>query len=95
MKFIQIQRNVLSGQCKNALLRIQVGYTAIYFFSGVIPGWAGTKIGVFAPVKGVEGYVRKGFYFQPWLARDVAVSRLPRWYVRVARALSFEIGRCC
>lgn len=90
MKLFSIQRNVMSGQCKGALLRFQVRHTALVLFPGLIRGWAGSQIGLFTPRRvSADGYACTGFYFRPWLAPDVAVSRLPRWYVRTARALSF------
>jgi hypothetical protein len=90
MKLFSIQRNVMCGQCKGALLRLQVGYTAIFLLPGLIPGWAGSQIGLFTPRKTVEGYARTGFWFRPWLAPDVSVSRLPSWYRTATRCLSFE-----
>lgn len=90
MKLFGIQRNVLSGQCKGALLRVQVRYTAFFLLPGLIRGWAGSQIGLFTPRRmSPDGWACVGFYFRPWLAPDVAVSRLPKWYVRTARALSF------
>lgn len=90
MNIFAIQRNVLSGQCKGALLRVQVRYTAFFLLPGAIRGWAGSQIGLFTPRRvNADGYACVGFYFRPWLAPDAAVSRLPRWYVRTMRALSF------
>lgn len=91
MKLFSIQRNVMSGQCKGALLRLQVRHTALVLFPGLLRGWAGSQIGLFTPRRvSADGYSCTGFYFQPWLARDVAVSRLPAWYRRVTGALSFR-----
>lgn len=90
LKLIHIQRNVMSGQCKGALLRIQVRYTAIFVCAGLIRGWAGSHLGIFTPRKTKDGYKCTGFYFRPWLAPDVAVSQLPKWYLRIARSLSFS-----
>lgn len=85
-----IQRNVMSGQCKGALLRLQIRYTAIFFFPGWIGGWAGSRIGLFTPRKKPDGYVCTGFYFQPWLSPDKAICDLPRWYVKTMQFISFR-----
>jgi len=85
-----IHKNVMSGQCKNALFRIQIRYTALFLFPGWIPGWAGSQIGLFTPRKTSTGYKCTGFYFQPWLAPDIAVIQLPKWYVKMLRAISFR-----
>lgn len=90
MKLFSLQRDVMSGQCKGALLRLQVRYTAIFFLPGLIRGWAGSQIGLFTPKKTDKGYACTGFYFSPWLAPDIAVCRLPRWYLFLARAFSFR-----
>ena len=90
MKLFKLQRQVMSGQCKGALLRLQVRYTAIFFFPGLIRGWAGSQIGIFTPRKNEYGYSCTGFYFRPWLAPDIAVCRLPKWYRFVTRAISFR-----
>lgn len=90
MKLFSIQRNVMSGQCKGALLRLQIRYTAIFLLPGLIRGWAGGHIGFFTPRKTATGYACTGFYFEPWLAPDIAVAELPLWYRRVMRALSFR-----
>lgn len=89
-KLFSIHRNVMSGQCKGALLRIQVRYTAIFILPGCIRGWAGGHIGFFTPRKTSTGYVCTGFYFQPWLSPDVAVRSLPQWYVKALRFISFR-----
>ena len=90
MKLFSIQRDVISGQCKGALLRLQVRYTAVFLLPGLIPGWAGSRIGLFTPRKTADGYACTGFWFRPWLAPDVPISRLPRWYRTATRRLSFE-----
>jgi len=90
MKLFSIQRDVMSGQCKGALLRLQVRYTAVFLLPGLVPGWAGSQIGLLTPRKTAEGYSCTGFWFRPWLAPDVAVSRLPRWYRALTGRLSFE-----
>jgi hypothetical protein len=89
MKLFSLQRNVMSGQCKGALLRLQVCYTAIFLFPGLIRGWAGSHIGLFTPRKTDTGYTCTGFYFRPWLAPDVPVCQLPKWYRLMAGAASF------
>jgi hypothetical protein len=91
MKLISIQRGVMSGQCKNAPLRLQIRYTAVFLLPGLIPGWAGTKIGLFTPKKTEHGYRCTGFYFQPWLAPDVSVCQLPAWYRVPMRMMSFRL----
>ena len=85
---IRIHRDVVSGQCKGALLRIQVRYTAIVLFPGLIRGWTGSQIGMFAPRTTRGGYQCTRFYVHPWLAPDVPVSRLPKWYRAAMRILS-------
>lgn len=90
MKLFAIHHNVMSGQCKGALLRLQVRYTAIFFLPGLIRGWAGSQVGFFTPRKTKNGYTCTGFYFRPWLAPDIAVVRLPRWYRLLTRAVSFR-----
>lgn len=90
MKLFSMQRDVMSGQCKGALLRLQVRYTAVFLFPGLIRSWAGSQIGIFTPRKTESGYRCTGFYFHPWLAPDIAVCRLPRWYRALTRAISFR-----
>lgn len=89
---ISIHRNVMSGQCKNALVRIQVRHTAVFLLAGCLPGWAGSQVGLFTPRKTDYGYSCTGFYFSPWLAPDKAVAQLPQWYIKTMNALSFRIG---
>lgn len=90
---IAIQRNVMSGQCKGALLRIQIRYTAIFMGAGWIGSWAGSQIGFFTPKKTDNGYTCTGFHFEPWLAPDVPVCGLPRWYRSTMRAITFRTGK--
>lgn len=89
MKLFTVQKDVMSGQCKGALLRLQVRYTAYFLFPGLIPGWVGSQIGLFTPVKKGDEYTCRGFYFHPWLAKDVAISQLPKWYRWFTGILSF------
>lgn len=88
--FFSIQTNVMSGQCKGALLRIQIRYTAIFLLPGWIGSWCGGHIGLFTPRKTPDGYICTGFYFQPWLSPDKAIIDLPQWYVKSLRAISFR-----
>lgn len=90
MKLFCLQRNVMSGQCKGALLRFQVRHTALFVLPGLIPGWAGSQVGLFTPRKTPAGYRCTGFYASLWLAPDVAVSRLPKWYRVMTRCLRFR-----
>ena len=89
---IEIDRNVMCGQCKNALLRVQIRHTAVFFGAGWIDGWAGSQIGFFTPRKTEEGYSCTGFYFLPWLYPDIAVCQAPTWYRKTMRAISFRFG---
>lgn len=73
-------------------MRIQVRYTAVIIGSGWIGGWAGSQIGIFTPRHTENGYVCTGFYFEPWLAPDIAVVQLPKWYTRIMHAISFRSG---
>ena len=91
MRVFSIHRNVMCGQCKGALLRLQVGYTAIFLFPGLLPGWAGSRVGLFTPRKVGKGFACLGFYFLPWLAPDVATCLLPKWYRWATRAVSFRL----
>ena len=90
MKLVSIQRNTMSGQCKGALLRLQVRHTAVFLFPGLVPGWAGSNIGLFVPRKTENGYACVGFRFHPHLAPDIAWNQLPKWYRTLTRALSFR-----
>jgi len=92
MKLFTVQRDVMSGQCVGSPLRVQVGYTAVFLFPGLIGTWTGTKIGLFTPRRPAPGqpYTRSGFYFYPWLASRVSIHRLPKWYRVLTNALSFE-----
>lgn len=92
MKLFAIDKNVISGQCKGALLRMQFRYTAIFFCVGLIPGWVGSQVGFFTPTKTKDGYICTEFYFKPWLAKDIAVCKLPKWYRAVTRAISFRFN---
>lgn len=89
-KLIVMHKDVMSGQCKGAVLRLQIRYTAIFLFPSLIRGWAGSHIGIFTPRKTESGYSCTGFYFRPWLAPDVTVCELPKWYLACARACSFR-----
>ena len=90
MRLLKIQRNVMCGQCKGALLRLQIRYTAILLLPGFFRGWAGTQIGIFVPRK-VRGVYRcLGFRFHPWFAPDIAVRQLPTWYVRAMNICSVD-----
>lgn len=90
MKIFQIYTDVMSGQCKGAPLRIQVRHTVIFILPGIIKGWAGSQIGLFTPRKTKVGYNCTGFYFRPWLAPDIAVCKLPKWYRTLMRLISFR-----
>lgn len=89
-KLLHVERNVYSGQCKGALLRVQIGYTAIFLFPRALIGWSGSHLGIFSPIKRNGKYLRKGFYIKLWLAPDVAYSRLPKWYTSIAKKLRFS-----
>lgn len=89
MKLINVQKNVYCGQCKNTVLRIQIGYVAIYFLVGFIPGWVGTQIGIFSPRKVNGEYRRTGFYLRPWFAPDKPIHKLPTWYLKLTKWFSF------
>ena len=95
MKIIEIHKNVESGQCKGALIRIQFRTTAIFLFSGMRlrllfkKGFAGSQIGIFAPNGYRDGrYSFTKFYFHPWFAPDIPVMQLPSWYRKTMRFLS-------
>lgn len=92
MRLIRIYKNVESGQCKGALLRIQFRTTAIFILADTFRGFAGSHIGLFAPNGyGDKGYRFTRFYFRPWFAPDIAVCRLPKWYRKLASIFSFNI----
>ena len=92
---IGFQSGVMSGGCKGALLRIQFRYTAVFLFPMLIRGWNGSQIGLFSPAKTSDDYRCTGFYFEPWLAPDIAAIQLPRWYVKAMRFLSVRTRGCC
>lgn len=82
-------QNVAWGQCKGALCRIQFRRTALFLFPGWVPGWAGSHVGIFAPSP-PDWRRCRAFYFRPWLAPDIGVGQLPRWYLAIARRLRFH-----
>lgn len=88
--FIHIHRNVMSGQCKGALLRLQVRHTAVFLFPKLWPKRFGFQLGLFTPYKTVNGYRCFGFYFFFGGFRDIAVSSLPRWQQFVIRRIGFS-----
>lgn len=90
MAIFKIQKNVVSGQCKGALARIQIRYTALIIGSGWMRGWVGTRIGIFSPRKTEDGYRCTSFYFHPWFAPDITVNQLPKWYRTITRMISFS-----
>ena len=91
-KSFAVQRNVMSGQCVNALVRIQYKYDCLFIGTGWCKGYSGTRIGLFAPRKlsPDKGYTCDGFYFYPWFAKHVAVSQLNPTYVKIMNMLSFD-----
>jgi hypothetical protein len=94
VKLIEIHRNVISGQCFGALIRIQVGYSAIFLGCGFLPkDWSGLQWGIFAPMKTESGYVRKGFYgsLLPGIAGPPAFA-WPRWYHKLWLGARFKIA---
>ena len=93
---MEIMRNVISGQCKNSLARIQIGYTAIFIGQGLLPkGWSGFQLGLFAPAHNPKvGYKRIAFYgcFLPGMPG--AVIRWPKWYRWFKKQMSFRRKLC-
>ena len=90
MKLISIDKNVESGQCKGALLRIQFRTNAVFILAETFQGFAGSKIGLFAPNGYKNGkYKFSRFYFHPWFAPDIAVCMLPKWYRKLMNGFSF------
>jgi hypothetical protein len=85
MKFIKIDKNVISGQCYNAWVRIQIRYTAIFIGVGLIPnGWQGLQFGIFAPAHSPKhGYCLKAFYADFLPAIPGPVTQWPNWYRRL------------
>ena len=90
MKILRIQKDVMSGGCHAALLRLQIRHTAIFFFCNLANGWNGSQIGLFTPKKINDKYRCLGFEFSPWLAPDLPYCKLPRWYTRTMKAISFR-----
>lgn len=91
-----VQHNLMSGQCVNALVRIQYKYSALLIGCGWCKGYAGTRIGLFSPrkIRMIDGkfseYRCDGFYFYPWFAKHVAISQLNPTYVKIMHTLSFD-----
>jgi hypothetical protein len=89
---MKIHKNVISGQCKGSLMRIQIGYTAIFIGTNWLPiGWSGLQFGIFAPDHNSKiGYRRIAFYgsFLPGLPGSV--GQWPKWYKWLNRQMSFR-----
>ena len=89
---MKIMRNVISGQCKDSLIRIQFGYTAIFLGQGWLPkGWSGLQFGFFAPAHNPKvGYRRIAFYgcFLPGMPG--AIMQWPRWYRLLEKQMRFR-----
>ena len=91
-----VQNNVMSGQCVNALVRIQYKYSALLIGNGWCDGYSGTRIGLFTPRlkqridNKFSEYRCDGFYFYPWFAKHIATNQLNPTYVKIMRALSFD-----
>lgn len=90
MRLLTVDRQVIVAQCKGCPLQIQVGYTAVWLLPGSLPGFVGTRIGLFIPRKTDEGYRRSGFRFHPYLWKNVPRGQLPRWYRCITDALSYR-----
>lgn len=92
MKLITKQTDVMSGQCANHLMRVQIGYTAWLIGRGLVPnGWSGLQIGLFAPSKKPGGdWQRRGFYLQLLPGMATPVVQWPGWYRRAWSALSWR-----
>lgn len=92
MKLFEIQRNVESGQCKNALMRVQIGYTAIFLGVGLIKkGWSGLQFGFLAPAHNpLLGYKRIKFYARLLPGLSGCVGDWPSWYSKLKKIFSYE-----
>jgi len=91
-QLIHIDRNVISGQCKGALLRVQVRYTAIFFGVGFIPSWYGMQVGLFAPRHSpMNGYSCTKFYGSFMMGKDIPIIQKPRIIRWLNRALRFNV----
>lgn len=90
MKLITIQRNVMSGQAKRCIARIQVGYTAIFILPRIFDNRIGMQVGLFVPKKINDKYIRIGFWFTLGLHKDVSIYRLPKWQQLIYRTINFR-----
>jgi len=93
MSLFKIHRNVMSGQCKGALVRIQVRYTALFIGSGWIPGRFGFQLGLFTPKRNedyADDYRCTGFWFSPGGFKDKSIHALPNWQRWICQNLSFD-----
>jgi len=91
---MKIHKNVISGQCKGSLVRIQIRYTAIFLGVDWLPcGWSGLQFGFFAPAHNPKiGYRCIKFYghFLPGLHGPV--PSWPKWYRRIYKQM--KTRRC-
>lgn len=96
MALFNLQRNVMSGQCKQCLMRIQIRYTALFVGVGWLPeGWSGLQWGFFTPVKIKDKYRCLGFYGGLLPGLPGAVCRWPKWYYKVWKFLYFRLPGTC
>lgn len=93
---MEIMKNVISGQCKNNFLRIQIGYTAIFIGRGWMPkGWSGFQVGIFAPSHNPKiGYKRIAFYGSFLSGLSGPVAQWPVWYRWLHKQMSFRRRFC-
>ena len=89
---LEIMKNVISGQCANSFIRIQLRYTAIFLGRRWVPkGWSGLQFGFFAPAHNPDiGYRCIAFYgsFLPGLSGSV--GRWPQWYRWMKKQMKYR-----
>lgn len=90
MKLIEVKRNVMSGQAKRCLARIQIGYTAFTILPKMFDGYVGMQIGLFTPRKTELGYSRTGAWFSIGLHKDKSIYQLPSWYRALCKIFNFR-----
>lgn len=89
---MKIMKNVISGQCGNSFVRIQIRYTAFFFGHGWLPrGWSGLQFGFFAPAHNPKiGYRCIAFYASLLPGMPGAVFQWPKWYRWIEKQMSFR-----
>tara|TARA_Y100001951_G_C11061377_1_gene141039 strand:+ start:68 stop:358 length:291 start_codon:yes stop_codon:yes gene_type:complete len=87
---MKIDRNVISGQCQGAWLRVQIKTNAYFLGEDRLPKFfrQGFNVGFFAPSV-ADGSINRNFWFS-LPSPHGGQRRWPRWFAIVWRLFSFR-----